>query len=188
MTLPSEIRTERLLLRPWKDQDRDAFAAINADPTVCEFFKGTLSREESDAFIDRIQSHFLEHGFGFWALEIPGVCPLVGLTGLAYAKFEAHFTPCVEIGWRLATPLWGKGYATEAASAALDYAFDELALDEIVAFTAVGNERSRSVMERLGMTRSADDDFDHPSVPADHPVRRHVLYRVRRESWNGNRS
>jgi RimJ/RimL family protein N-acetyltransferase len=184
MSFPSEIRTERLLLRPWKDEDRDAFAAMNADPQVCEYFRGVLSREESDAFVDRIQAHFLEHGFGFWALEIPDVSPLAGLTGMAFAKFDAHFTPCVEIGWRLATPYWGKGYATEAASAALDYGFNELALDEIVAFTAVGNERSRRVMERLGMTRNPDDDFDHPSVPEDHPVRRHVLYRVSRESWS----
>jgi ribosomal-protein-alanine N-acetyltransferase len=180
MTMPDQfLRTDRLLLRPWRESDLEPFAAMNADPAVMEHFAKPLDRAESDAFVDRIKAHFDRHGFGFWAVEALDVAPLVGLVGLAIPTFATHFTPCVEIGWRLALAHWGKGYATEAASAALHYGFEQLGLGEIVAFTVPDNVRSRAVMDRIGMTRSADDDFDHPNLPEGHRLRRHVLYRAR---------
>jgi len=176
------IRTDRLLLRPWRESDLEPFAAMNADPAVMAHFAKPLDRAESDAFVDRIRAHVDRHGFGFWAVEAPGIADLVGMVGLAVPPFEAHFTPCVEIGWRLARAHWGKGYASEAATASLRYGFDQLGVGEVVAFTAVDNVRSRAVMERVGMTRSADDDFDHPNLPEGHPLRRHVLYRARSQA------
>ncbi len=180
MSTDPSVHTDRLLLRPWCEDDLEPFAALNADPAVMEHFAKPLERAESDAFVARIRAHFAREGFGFWAVEAPGIAPLVGMVGLARPAFEAHFTPCVEIGWRLARDYWGRGYATEAARAALGYGFEQLDLDEIVAFTATGNVRSRAVMERIGMTRSAEDDFDHPALPEGHRLRRHVLYRIRR--------
>ncbi len=171
------LRTSRLFLRTWQDDDLPAFAALNADPRVMEFFPGILDRAESDGRAARIQGHFAERGFGLWAVEICGVAPFIGFVGLSVTPFEAHFTPNVEIGWRLAHEFWGRGYATEAALAALDFGFRHLALDEIVSFTAPMNRRSRSVMERIGMTHSPDDDFEHPLLPQRHPLRHHVLYR-----------
>jgi RimJ/RimL family protein N-acetyltransferase len=173
------LSTERLLLRPWRESDLEPFAALNADPVVMEYLAKPLDRAESDLMVTRIMSHFDSHGFGLWAVEEPNAAALIGMIGLAIPRFEAHFTPCVEVGWRLARAHWGKGYATEAARAALHYGFEQLGLDEIVAFTVPQNIRSRAVMERLGMTRSPDDDFDHPSLPEGHPRRRQVLYRVR---------
>lgn len=151
---------------------------MNADPRVMEFFAGTLSRAESDGLVDRIEAHFDSHGFGAWAIEVPGVAPFVGFTGLSVPRFEAPFMPCVEVGWRLAVAHWGKGYATEAARLALDYGFETLRLREIVSFTAVTNLRSRAVMERVGMRRDPADDFDHPALTDGHRLRRHVLYRL----------
>ena len=174
------LKTERLLLRPWRESDLEPFAELNADPVVMEHFASPLSRAESDAMVERISAHFIQHGFGFWAVEVPGVADLIGMIGLAVPRFQTHFTPCVEIGWRLAQKHWGKGYATEAARACLNCGFDELGLEEIVAFTVAGNLRSQAVMERLGMTYSPADDFDHPSVPEGHRCRRQVLYRVRK--------
>jgi RimJ/RimL family protein N-acetyltransferase len=174
------IATKRLLLRPWQDVDREPFARLNADPGVMTYFLRPLDRSESDAFVDRIEGHFQRHGFGFWAVEAPGVAPFVGLVGLAIPSFEAHFTPCVEIGWRLAPEHWGLGYATEAARAALGFGFETLGLSEIVAFTVPANQRSRAVMERLGMTHTPADDFLHPMLPAGHPLQPHVLYRAQR--------
>jgi RimJ/RimL family protein N-acetyltransferase len=178
VTLPLELRTQRLLLRRWRPEDRAPFAALNADPRVMEHFPGLLSREESDALAARIEMHFEQHGFGLWALEIPSVTPLAGFVGLNTPRFEAHFTPCVEIGWRLAAEHWGRGYATEAARAALMFGFEKLGLREIVSFTATANVRSRRVMEKLGMTHDPADDFDHPALPPGHRLRRHVLYRI----------
>ena len=146
-----------------------------------EYFPATLSRAESDAFAARIRADLVEQGFGLWAVEAPGVAPFVGFTGLAVPRFEAHFTPCVEIGWRLAREHWGRGYAPEAARAALAHGLEPLRLDEIVSFTAAGNVRSRRVMEKLGMTHDPADDFDHPSLAPGHRLRRHVLYRIRRK-------
>ncbi len=180
MPLPHELRTDRLLLRRWRQEDRDAFARMNCDPRVMEFFPKVLTREESDAIADRIESHFAEHGFGLWAVEIPGATPFAGFVGLSIPRFEAHFTPCIEIGWRLAAETWNQGYATEGARAALDFAFSHLGVDEIVSFTVPANARSRRVMEKIGMTHDAKDDFDHPVLPEGHLLRRHVLYRKRR--------
>jgi ribosomal-protein-alanine N-acetyltransferase len=180
-----QLTTPRLTLRRWRDEDRAPFAAMNADPRVMEFFPATLSRAESDALVDRIEAHFDEHGFGAWAIEVPGVAPFVGFTGLSVPRFEAPFMPCVEVGWRLAVAHWGKGYATEAARLALDYGFETLRLAEIVAFTVPANLRSRAVMERIGMRRDPADDFDHPALAAGHPRRRHVLYRLKAGSDQG---
>jgi RimJ/RimL family protein N-acetyltransferase len=179
MSPPREIRTDRLLLRRWRPDDRPAFARLNADPRVAEYLAGVLSRQESDALADRIEAHFERHGFGLWAVEVPGEeTPFAGFIGLAIPRFEAHFTPCVEIGWRLDAAHWNRGYATEGARAVLQFGFVSLQLAEIVSFTTVANVRSRRVMEKLGMTRAPGDDFDHPGLPAGHPLRRHVLYRL----------
>ena len=177
MSLPRELRTERLWLRRWQEDDRPGFAAMNADPRVMEHFPATLSRDESDARVTRIEAHFAQHGFGLWAVEITGVAPFAGFIGLCHAPFEAHFTPCVEVGWRLAAEHWGRGYASEGARAALTFGFEMLGLDEIVSFTVPANRRSRRVMEKLGMTHNPDDDFDHPLLPPGHALQRHVLYR-----------
>jgi RimJ/RimL family protein N-acetyltransferase len=174
------VRTERLLLRRWRPSDLAPFAALNADPRVMRYFPTTLSRAESDAFAERIEAHFAEHGFGLWAVEAPGGAPFIGFVGLSVPRFQAPFTPCVEVGWRLAAEHWGRGYAPEAARAALAFGFDRLALREILSFTALANEPSRRVMEKLGMTHDPSDDFDHPGVPEGHDLRRHVLYRIAR--------
>ncbi len=173
-----ELETPRLRLRLWRPEDRAAFAALNADPRVVEFLPGPLSRAESDAVADRIAAHFAEHGFGLWAVEIPGVASFAGFIGLARPRFTAPFTPCVEIGWRLAAEHWGRGYATEGARAALAFGLERLGLAEIVSLTVPENQRSRRVMEKLGLTRDPAEDFDHPLLPEGHLLRRHVLYRA----------
>ncbi|MEV5745859.1 GNAT family N-acetyltransferase [Microbispora rosea] len=173
------IKTERLVLRRWREEDKEPFAALNADPLVMEHFPATLSREESDALVERIEAGFEERGFGWWAVEADG--EFVGFTGLHVPRFTAHFTPCVEIGWRLARSAWGRGYATEAAWASLEDGFGRIGLTEVVSFTAVPNVRSQAVMRRLGMTHDPAEDFDHPALPEGHPLRRHVLYRIRRQ-------
>ncbi len=154
------------------------FAEINADPRVAEHLPGVLTRVESDALFDRIQAHIATNGFGLWAVEAPGVTPLLGFIGLARPTYEAHFTPCVEVGWRLGSGCWGLGLATEGARAALAFGFGELGLAEIVSFTSPLNQRSRRVMEKLGMIYDAQGDFDHPRLPEGHRLRRHVLYRL----------
>ena len=175
----------RICLRQWREADREAFAAVNSDPRVMEFFRGTLSRAESDEMVDHIERHFNEYHFGLWAIEVPGVAPFIGFAGLKWARFAAHFTPAVEVGWRLASEYWGHGYATEAARLALGHGFRTLALPEIVSFTSAANRRSRAVMERLGMRRDPNDDFDRPALPEGHPLRRHVLYRLDSTSYFG---
>jgi RimJ/RimL family protein N-acetyltransferase len=182
MTTAPTLMTPRLLLRHWRVDDLEPFAAMGADPSVMEFLPGRLDRAGSDAMAERIRGHFERHGFGFWAVEAPGVAAFLGFVGLMVPTWDAHFTPCVEIGWRLAGAYWGRGYATEAARAALAYGFDQLAVEQIVSFTVPANLRSRQVMERLGMTRSPADDFDHPMLPEGHPLRRHVLYRARADA------
>jgi RimJ/RimL family protein N-acetyltransferase len=177
MTLPRELRTARLLLRRWLAADRDPFAAMNADPRVMEHLPGLLEPAESDALVDRIEKHFDEHGFGLWVMEIQGVTRFAGFVGLAVPDFEAHFTPCVEVGWRLAPKYWGRGYATEAGRAALVFGFERVNLPEVVSFTVPENERSRRVMERIGMVHVPADDFDHPNAATSR--RRHVLYRIK---------
>lgn len=178
-----ELRTDRLVLRRWRPEDRKPFAALNADPVAMEHFPATLTREESDAAADRIEAHFIKHGFGLWAVEVPEVAPFAGFIGLSVPAFQAHFTPCVEIGWRLARDYWERGYATEGARATLHYGFEGLGLNEIVSFTVPANNRSRRVMERIGMRHSPSDDFDHPLLAEGHPLRRHVLYRMTRAAW-----
>ncbi len=177
-----DIPTDRLLLRRFRDADRDPFARMNRDPAVMEFFPHLLSRIESDAVVDRIEAHFAEHGFGLWAAELRASSEFIGYVGLAVPRFTASFTPCVEIGWRLDVAYWGEGLATEGARAVVRYAFEGLGLPEIVSFTVPDNLRSRRVMEKLGMTHDADDDFDHPLLPTGHSMRRHVLYRLKRSS------
>ena len=174
------IESARLILRRWRDEDLEPFAAINADPAAMRFMPGVMTREETRALVARIEEHHKVHGFGIWALEAPGVAAFVGFLGLQNVGFEAPFTPAVEIGWRLAPAFWGKGYATEGARAALRFGFENLNLDQIVSFTVMANKPSWSVMERLGMVRDADGDFDHPRLPVGHQLRRHVLYRMTR--------
>jgi RimJ/RimL family protein N-acetyltransferase len=175
---PRTLDGDRVRLRRWRDEDREPFAAMNADARVMEFFAKPLDRSESDALADRIEAHFAQHDFGLWAVEVPGVASFIGFVGLSTATFKAPFTPCVEIGWRLAIEHWGHGYATEAARLALGHGFGTAGLSEIVSFTAETNQRSRAVMERLGMRRDPAEDFDHPSLPPRHPLRPHVLYRL----------
>ena len=151
---------------------------MNADPAVMEYFPSTLTTQQSDRLIERIEEGFEANGYGLWALELRASGEFLGFTGLAMPAFEAHFMPAVEVGWRLAREAWGLGYATEAARAALAFGFKELDLDEIVSFTSTENRRSRAVMERIGMTHDLRDDFDHPSLSRDDPLRRHVLYRI----------
>ena len=173
------LETERLLMRSWREDDLAPFAAMNADPVVMEHFPSTLTRQESDALVVRITAQLDDLGFGLWALEVRDSGEFVGFTGLALQTFPAHFTPAVEVGWRLKQSAWGHGYATEAALAALDYAFSVAELDEIVSMTAVTNVRSQRVMQRIGMTHDPADDFEHPNVPDGHRVKPHVLYRIR---------
>jgi RimJ/RimL family protein N-acetyltransferase len=173
----SELRTPRLVLRRWREEDLAPFAAMNADPRVMEFFPAPLTREESDRLVrERIAPQFARHGYGPWAVEVAGVTPFAGFVGLLEHTFPAWFTPCVEVGWRLDARYWGRGYATEGARAALAYGFEVAELDEIVSMTTLTNVRSIAVMRRLGMARAGE--FDHPNVPPGHPLSRHVLYRL----------
>lgn len=174
------LETERLVLRAWREEDREPFAALNADPRVMEYMPGCLSRQESDALANRIAAHFQQHGFGLFAAELRHTRKFVGFIGLSVPLFQAHFTPCIEIGWRLAAEYWNNGLATEGARAAVRYAFNTLHLDELVSFTVAGNAASRRVMEKIGMTRDPAGDFDHPNLPEGHPLRTHVLYRLAR--------
>jgi RimJ/RimL family protein N-acetyltransferase len=187
VTRGSVLPTERLLLRQWREDDLEPFAAMNADPEVMRFFPAPLTREESDGLARALQAEIAGRGWGLWAVEVLDDGAFAGFVGITEPSFEAHFTPAVEIGWRLARESWGRGYATEAARAALAFAFDELGLPEIVSFTSVGNEPSRRVMERLGMRHDPADDFDHPRV-APGPLRRQVLYRLGREERSGSRA
>ncbi len=180
------LRTERLLLRPWRDSDRAPFAAMNADPHVMEHFPAVRTREQSDSFMDRIVARMLQEGYGLWAVEVPGVAEFIGFIGLGPADAVLG-RPVLEIGWRLAADHWGRGYATEGARASLAHAFDGLGRAEVVSFTTTANERSRRVMEKIGMTRQPQDDFDHPGVPETWPGRRHVLYRITRAEWRNSR-
>jgi ribosomal-protein-alanine N-acetyltransferase len=178
MSEPLELITSRLKLRRWQPADREPFAAMNADPVVMEHFPACLSRRQSDDLIEAIEAGFDRCGYGLWALEVRASGEFVGFTGLAIPSFDAHFTPAVEVGWRLMRSAWGNGYATEAALAALAFGFEEAGLTGVVSFTATENRRSRAVMERIGMAHDPDEDFDHPDLPAGDPLRRHVLYRI----------
>ena len=173
------LLTERLVLRRWQDSDRVPFAEMNADPRVMEFFPDLLTREESDQLIESIESHFDNRGFGLFATELKAEKKLIGFIGLHVASFQAHFTPCVEIGWRIAVPYWGKGLATEGSLEVIRYAFEWLRLESLVSFTVPENVASRRLMEKLGMTHDPAEDFDHPRLPPGHRLRRHVLYRLK---------
>ncbi|HEV2885719.1 MAG TPA: GNAT family N-acetyltransferase [Jatrophihabitans sp.] len=178
------MRTARLAMRRWQASDRERFAALNADPQVMAYFPAPLDRVASDAFVDRIEAGFEANGFGLWALERLDTGEFIGFTGLNLARFEAHFTPAVEVGWRLCRQAWGHGFATEAGRQALTVGFSEYGLAEIVSFTAVGNAASRAVMRRLGMSRDPAEDFEHPALPPGHPLRRHALYRLSRSAFS----
>ena len=173
-----ELVTERLILRRWRDEDREPFAALNGDPVVMEHFPARLSRTESDAFVDRIEEKFDANGYGLWAVEAKDTGEFIGFVGLNPVPFEAHFTPALEVGWRLARAAWGNGYASEGGRASLQFAFATVGVREVVSFTSTTNVRSQAVMRRLGMTHDPADDFDHPQLPDDDRLRRHVLYRV----------
>jgi RimJ/RimL family protein N-acetyltransferase len=179
------LRTERLVLRPWRPSDAAAFADINADASVMEFYPRTLSRDESEALAQRIQAVIVRDGFGLWAVELPQEREFIGYIGLQMVPFSAHFTPALEIGWRLAHDQWGRGLATEGARAALDVAHHQLGYAEVVAMTSVRNRRSQRVMQKLGMIYDPRDDFDVPVLPAGHPLRPHVLYRHRKAPSSG---
>ncbi|MFG2001430.1 GNAT family N-acetyltransferase [Spirillospora sp. NPDC048911] len=184
MTSAPVLTTERLIMRGWRDTDREPFARMNADPAVMEHFPAPLTRAESDALVDRITAGFDRHGFGLWAVEIAATGTFIGLTGLSVPAFDAHFQPAVEIGWRLAITAQGHGYATEAARRALAHGFRDAGLTEIVSFTSTTNRRSQAVMRRIGMTRDPADDFDPPALADGHRLRRHVLYRIDAATWS----
>jgi RimJ/RimL family protein N-acetyltransferase len=177
------IATERLLLREWQKRDLEPFAEMNGDPLVMEHFPRTLTRGDSDALVGRIRASWAANGYGLWAVATRADDTFLGFTGLALHTFEAPFTPAVEIGWRFARGAWSRGYATEAATAALRYGFETVGLPEILSWTAATNQGSRRLMERIGLIRDLDGDFEHPNVPAGHPARPHVLYRLSRTEW-----
>ena len=174
-----ELATDRLVLRAFRDADREPFAALNADPAVMEHFPTVLTPAESDALVDRIVARWASDGHGLWAVERVADGTFLGFTGLA----KLAWLEPPEIGWRFARPAWGQGYASEAARAALRWGFAIRQFDEVVSVTTVGNRRSRALMERLGLHRDPADDFFHPNVPEGHPLRPHVMYRLRREEW-----
>jgi RimJ/RimL family protein N-acetyltransferase len=180
-----ELVTSRLRLRQWRESDREPFAAMNADPAVMEFFPSLLPRQSSDASIDQWQSQFRSQGWSNWAVEALESSQFVGFIGLSIPRRVLPFSPCVEIGWRLAKACWGRGFATEGGRAVLEVAFNRIGLSEVVSFTTLGNLRSRAVMERLGL-RNTLRDFEHPGVPEGHAFRRHCLYRITREQWGEN--
>jgi RimJ/RimL family protein N-acetyltransferase len=186
-SLGPRLTTERLLLRRWEPSDFAPFADLNNDPEVMRHLHEPMTAVESDAFVDRIEEHFDADGFGLWALEVRATGAFVGFTGLARQTFEAPFNPSVEVGWRLARGAWGHGYATEAARAALAFAFEVLELDEVVSITTAVNLRSQAVMRRLGMTRDPADDFEQQHMPVDHALRPAVLHRLSRQRWAAER-
>ncbi|MBT2326241.1 GNAT family N-acetyltransferase [Variovorax paradoxus] len=177
-----ELRTSRLRLRAWRAEDLTPFAELNADPEVSEHLLGPITRAMSDSLVERIARHFEREGFGLWAVEAPSVANFIGMVGISVPGFTAPFTPCVEVGWRLARRFWGHGFASEAAQAALAFGFENVGLVEIVAMTVPDNTRSQAVMLRLGMTRDPADDFEHPLVPAGHRLAQHVLYRLSKDA------
>ncbi|MES2951292.1 MAG: GNAT family N-acetyltransferase [Pseudomonadota bacterium] len=180
---PVELRTPRVLLRQWKDSDIEAWAAMNADPLVRQYFPGVLSRADAQAETERIRAAITQRGWGLWALEVPGIHTFAGFVGLSLPGYEAPWMPAVEIGWRLMPGAWHQGYATEGAAAALHFAFTQLELPQVVAMSVPNNAPSHHVMDRIGMLRDAAADFDHPRVPADSPLRRHILHRITPEQW-----
>lgn len=178
----TEIVTARLRMRRWRADDLDAFASINADPIVMQCFPSPLTRQQTEALIDELEQHFDRHGYSQWALEVKNTGELIGFTGLTDVGGQLPFAPATEVAWRLAANAWGRGYAYEAARAAIDFGWGTAGLTEIVSFTAKPNHRSERLMQRLAMTHDPADDFDHPKLPVADRLRPHVLYRIRRES------
>jgi len=181
------LETDRLVLRTFEERDIDAMALIDQDPKVREFLLGTADREKTAAGVRKIIRHYDDHGFSLYAVELKSTHEMIGWCGLMIPSFEAHFTPAVEIGWRLSSNQWHHGYATEAATAVLKYAFENLKLKEVVSFTAAGNIKSRRVMEKIGLEHNPDDDFDHPKIEKSHPLCRHVLYRISKDEYDETR-
>ena len=177
------LETERLLLRTFQEDDVESMVAINQDKKVMQFFPSVPNEEDTIAFIDKVIAHQEQHGFSLYATEIKQTGEMIGFVGLFTATFEAHFTPVVEIGWRLSSKHWNQGYATEAAKAALDYAFNERELDEVVSFTSVLNKPSIRIMQKIGLHTSSEDDFDNPNVQVDSPLVKHVLYKLKRSEY-----
>jgi len=174
--------TDRLIMRQWRKADRPPFAKLNADPRVMQYFPDLLNKKMSDAMVDRLSDHIAQRGWGLWALEEKQSGDFIGFVGLHVPVVVLPFSPCVEIGWRLARDYWGKGYAIEAAKAALNFGFDQVNLDEVVSYTPVNNLRSRAVMLRLQMQESSDQ-FEHPSIADAHPLKRHCLYVISQQQW-----
>jgi len=185
---PTLLTTERLRLRRWRASDRAVFAAMSCDPVVMEHFPSLLSRVESDKMVERMEREFEERGYGLWAVERGDTEEFIGYTGLHQVAFEASFTPAVEIGWRLTQGSWGHGFASEAARRALAFAFEDLALPEVVSFTLPANTRSQAVMRRIGMVRDTAGDFDHPNLLDNDRLRWHILHRLSRAEWLSNNS
>ncbi|WP_019217277.1 GNAT family N-acetyltransferase [Legionella tunisiensis] len=177
------LSTERIFLRTWQESDLLPFAQMNADKEVMRYFPNPLAAQETVTLVERIKAHIRLHGFGLWAAELKETNAFIGFIGLSVPTFSAHFTPCVEIGWRLAQPYWGQGLATEGANAVLAYGFSYFKLEEIVSFTTVHNQRSRRVMEKIGLIHHLEDDFVHPNLALNHPLSRHVLYRLSHKQW-----
>ena len=171
------LQTSRLILRNWKQNDIEPFAILNSDPRVCEFLPNVLSQEETLTSVIKIQSHFKEHAFGLFAVELISTKTFIGFVGLKYFSFDSHFTPSVELAWRLSWENWGQGLATEAAQKVTQYGFETLGLPEILAITTKNNQGSRRVMEKLGMFTNEDENFLHPQLEYSHPLAEHVLYR-----------
>lgn len=182
------LETPRLILRTWQEADLEPMALIDQDKKVCQFLPGIGSKSATKAGIERIIAHYKEKGFSLYAVELKSTGELIGFLGLMTPSFEAHFIPAVEIGWRLSSTHWNQGYATEGAKAVLDYAFTSLNLPEVVSFTAVNNQASRRVMEKIGLHHNTKDDFDHPKLEPNSPLRRHVLYRLSRADYLNNKS
>lgn len=176
------LETQRLILRSFQMTDLDTMAAIDADPKVCEFLPALGTRENTTAVIKRIMTHEQQKGYSLYAVELKAMHKMIGWIGLIAPSFEDHFTPAVEIGWRLASQHWNQGFATEGATAVLDYAFTTLRLEEVVSFTTEKNMASRRVMEKIGLQHDLKDDFNHPNLPG-HPLEKHVLYRLKRSQY-----
>lgn len=179
------LETQRLILREWREEDRAPFARINADPIIMEYLPRVLDEKSSNKLVDRFQSHFKAHGYGLYAVENKEDSAFVGFVGLNNVEFDAHFTPAIEIAWRLDYGYWGKGYATEAAQRVLSYAFQDLGLKEMVSFTVHDNTRSIHVMEKLGFKQDEEGDFDYPALRKGHPLGRFSLFRLLKDDYAG---